>query len=168
MAYFIFDLDGTVICSRHRANTLPDGSLDLANWIENCTEEKILKDSLLPMARAMQALYTIGHNIVICTARTWTKHDSLFLEINGLRYHTLLHRLMHPDAHTIGDGQLKIDLLNDYFRGQGFSSPAEAKAIMYDDNLKVIAAMQSIGIKCYNADDCNRQMLGKMREKIAA
>ena len=35
----IFDLDGTTIDSSHRHATLPDGTLNLAKWIENSTPE---------------------------------------------------------------------------------------------------------------------------------
>ena len=64
----IFDLDGTVIDSSHRKATLPDGSLDLDHWIENCTPEKIAGDSLLPLAGYMRQVYP-HHEVLICTAR---------------------------------------------------------------------------------------------------
>ena len=47
---YIFDLDHTVIDSSHRQLTKADGSLDLAHWIANNTREKIMADSLLPLA----------------------------------------------------------------------------------------------------------------------
>ena len=47
---YIFDLDHTVIDSSHRQLTKADGSLDLAHWITNNTREKIMADSLLPLA----------------------------------------------------------------------------------------------------------------------
>lgn len=158
MAYFIFDLDGTVICSKHRQNTKPDGSLDLDHWMENCTREKILDDRLLPLSRSMRALYAIGHTIVICTARTWTQWDMLYLNLNGLPYHELLHRMQHPEWETVGDGKLKVDLLTDYFKAQGFNSVAEARPIMWDDNLKVIEALSAIGVHMYDATKANAEL----------
>ena len=51
---YIFDLDHTVIDSSHRQLTREDGSLDLDNWIENCTHEKIMQDRLLPLASSFK------------------------------------------------------------------------------------------------------------------
>ena len=56
------------------------------------------------------------------------------------------------------DASLKIRLLEEYFIGEGFNCAADAKAIMFDDNLKVIDAMVSIGIKCYNATKVNERL----------
>ena len=66
---YIFDLDGTVIDSSHRQNTLPDGSLDLAHWVENNTPEKILSDSLLPLAEKMRSVRSATDTVAVITAR---------------------------------------------------------------------------------------------------
>lgn len=157
MAYVIFDLDGTVINSDHRKATLPDGSLDLAHWFEHNVPEKILADSLLPLARIMRELSAAGHTIVICTARAIQAADKAFLAINSLPYDALLHREM---GNMEGDASLKVRLLETYFIGKGFDNAAQAKAIMFDDNYSVINAMIKIGITCYDAT--------KINERIAA
>lgn len=155
MAYVIFDLDGTVIDSTHRQATKADGSLDLDRWFANNTADKIMGDSLLPLAESMRALMAAGHKIVICTARAIQPADKLFLAINRLAYDALLHREI---GNMEGDASLKIRLLEEYFIGEGFKNAAEAKAIMFDDNLKVIDAMLSIGIHCYNATHVNARL----------
>ena len=155
MAYVIFDLDGTVIDSTHRQATKADGSLDLDHWFENNTHEKIMADSLLPLAKSMRALMAAGHKIVICTARAVQNADKLFLAINRLPYHALLHREI---GNMESDASLKIRLLEQYFIGEGFACAADAKPLMFDDNLKVIDAMVSIGIKCYDATIINRRL----------
>ncbi len=82
---YIFDLDHTVIDSSHRQLTREDGSLDLDNWIENCTREKIYADRLLPLARIMRKLIADdNHQVAICTARVLSKHDYDFLTDRGL------------------------------------------------------------------------------------
>ena len=82
---YIFDLDNTVIDSSHRQITRPGGSLDLDNWIENCTREKIYADRLLPLARIMRKLIADdNHQVAICTARVLSKHDYDFLVDRGL------------------------------------------------------------------------------------
>ena len=45
----IYDLDNTIIDSEHRQLSNDDGSINLEHWFENCTEEKINKDTLLPL-----------------------------------------------------------------------------------------------------------------------
>jgi hypothetical protein len=61
--HFIFDLDHTVIDSSHRQLTNADGSLDLAHWRENCTHEKIMADTLLPLARTMREALEHGSRL---------------------------------------------------------------------------------------------------------
>lgn len=155
MAYVIFDLDGTVIDSTHRQATKADGSLDLDHWFENNTTDKIMADSLLPLARSMRALKAVGHKILICTARAIQPADKLFLAVNRLPYDALLHREI---GNMESDASLKIRLLETYFIAEGFANAAQAKPIMFDDNLKVIDAMVSIGIKCYNATEINARL----------
>ena len=155
MAYVIFDLDGTVIDSTHRQATLADGSLDLDHWFEHNTPEKIMRDSLLPLADSMRAIMAAGHKIVVCTARAIQPADKLFLAVNRLAYDALLHREI---GNMESDASLKIRLLETYFIAEGFNNAAEAKAIMFDDNLKVIDAMRSIGIHCYDATKINRKI----------
>lgn len=155
MAYVIFDLDHTVIDSSHRQNTLPDGSLDLAHWLENNTHEKIMGDSLLPMANQMRNIYAAGHTVIICTARTPHPSNHIFLEKHELNHHVFLSR---GEGDMRGDAQLKIELLEEYFKGEGFTCAREANAIMFDDNLKVIAAMLEIGIVCFDAKKQNRRL----------
>jgi hypothetical protein len=155
MAYIIFDLDGTVIDSTHRQATKADGSLDLEHWFENNTPEKILRDSLLPLAGSMRALASAGHKIVICTARAIQPADKLFLALNRLPYDALLHREI---GNMESDASLKIRLLETYFIAQGFANAAQAKPICFDDNLKVIEGLTSIGIKCYDATQINKRL----------
>ena len=155
MAYVIFDLDGTVIDSTHRQATKADGSLDLDHWFANNTADKIMADSLLPLADSMKQLKAAGHTVIVCTARAIQPADKEFLAVNGLHYDAILHREI---GNMESDASLKIRLLEEYFIGKGFNSARDANAIMFDDNLKVIAAMISIGITCFNATKINERM----------
>lgn len=160
MAYVIFDLDGTVIDSEHRKAALPDGSLDLAHWFENNTPEKIALDGLLPLADSMRQIYKAGHTVIVCTARSietpeiQAAHDEFFAA-NNIPFHVFLNR---EPGNMEGDASLKVRLLNDYFVSEGFTCAREASAIMFDDNLKVIAAMIEIGITCFNAIKYNERL----------
>lgn len=166
MAYVIFDLDGTVIDSTHRQNTKADGSLDLDHWIEHNKPEMIARDSLLPLARVMRIIKNNGHKVIVCTARAFQQADVDFLNNNGLGFDVYLSRganIVNADGSiTIGDNrgdaQLKVELLNDYFKGLGYRSVADAKPMMFDDNLKVIDAMVKIGITTYDANIVNNRL----------
>jgi len=152
----VFDLDGTVICSQHRHLSKEDGSLDLEHWIENCTAEKIFADRLLPLARSMRAMHKAGHHVVICTARVMSEHDLAYLENNGLPYHGLLSR---SEGDRRADAEMKVCLLNKYLFDLGFASIREANCIMFDDNLKVLAAMAQQGVICINATKENARQV---------
>mgnify|MGYP000025344702 CR=1 FL=1 len=156
MAYVIFDLDGTVIDSRHRQATRADGSLDLDHWIARNKPELIMQDSLLPLARVMRIIKRNGHKVIVCTARSYQIADEEFLWANGLDYDVYLSRAAKGDMRD--DASLKVQLLNDYFIGLGFRSVEQAKPMMFDDNLKVIDAMIAIGVTCYDANYANARL----------
>ena len=173
MAYVIFDLDGTVIDSDHRYQSKADGTIDLQHWFDNATPEMTAKDRLLPLARAMRSIYAAGHTVIICTARCFQAADHKFLRDNNIPYHELFTRqgrFVARDSEEyatsfygfIGDGRsdeiIKAEQLETYFRSQGFPSAAAARPLMFDDNLKIIAHMNAIGIKCVNARSINRRL----------
>ena len=160
MPFVIFDLDGTVINSDHRKATKADGSLDLAHWFENNTPEKIALDTLLPLARIMRELHKAGNTIIVCTARSidtpeiQRAHDQFFID-NDLPYHVFLGR---ESGNMESHASLKVRLLNDYFKREGFENTREAGAIMFDDNFSVINALTKIGVKCYDAVTINKRI----------
>jgi len=157
MKTFIFDLDHTVIDSSHRQITLADGSLDLNNWIENCTKEKIMADKLLPLANHWRALALGSRNeIVVCTARVMSKHDHAFLAAHGLDADAVLSRAIGDRS---GDADLKERLLRQYASDTGRSwARFSRSACIYDDNQNVLSRLASIGIACYNAISLNKTM----------
>ena len=157
MKTFIFDLDHTVIDSSHRQITLADGSLDLNNWIENCTKEKIMADKLLPLADHWRALALGSRNeIVVCTARVMGKHDHAFLATHGLDADAVLSRAMGDRS---GDADLKERLLRQYASDTGRSwARFSRNACIYDDNQNVLSRLASIGIAVYNAISLNKTL----------
>ena len=151
----IFDLDHTVIDSSHRQLTKPDGSLDLEHWLENCTPEKIMADTLLPLANVMRRYYNEGHTIVVCTARSGhCKVDKHFLALNDLHYD---HWLSRGDSQE-GDAALKTRLLTDWGKAQGLPDDWRRGAMMFDDNLAVIQKMFDDKLMCFNAIKYNRRL----------
>lgn len=157
MKTFIFDLDHTIIDSSHRQITLSDGSLDLNNWIENCTKEKIMADKLLPLAKLWRTKQPFSQNeIVVCTARVMGVHDYAFLAAHGLDADAILSR---PLGDRSGDADLKERLLRQYARDTGRSwARFSRSACIYDDNQNVLSRLASIGIAVYNAISLNAQL----------
>ena len=173
MAYVIFDLDGTVINSDHRHSTKADGSIDLKHWFDNAKPEKIAADTLLPLARSMQAIKAAGHFVIVCTSRCFQAADHQYLADNGLVHDVLFSRpgyFVGPDSWEyensyhgfVGDDRsdeiIKAEQLETFFRGRGFHCAADANALMFDDNLRVIDKMNAIGITCLNAKNVNARM----------
>ena len=156
---YIFDLDHTVIDSSHRQLTRADGTLDLDNWIANCTAEKINQDKLLPLARLMRSAYSNGHHVVICTARVLSIHDHRFLANHKLRSDYILSRALGDNR---GDAEMKRDLLINYFASKNIPLARWTRnAVFYDDNDAVLSMARDLGITAKNAIQINASMGAK-------
>jgi hypothetical protein len=157
--FIIFDLDHTVVCSRHRQATLPCGSLNLAHWVENNTPEKIMRDSLLPLAAQWRKIAKKrSAEIVVCTARVMTAPDFEFLAKNRLIADYILHR---QDGDRSPDYLLKERLLTSLAARKGYSLSMLAKrSIMFDDNQSVISHLSGLGFTVHDAVKVNRQLAG--------
>lgn len=155
MAYVIFDLDGTVICSQHRQLSKPDGSLDLAHWRENCTPENIAADKVLPLARAMRRMHEAGHTIIVLTARIMQDADFRFLANNDLPFHVALHRDACDER---ADAEMKVAHLEEYLTAHTGKGIRENNVVMFEDNLSVIDAMMKHDVMCFDANRANVKM----------
>ena len=143
---YIFDLDMTVIDSSHRKVSLPDGSIDLLHWKENCTPEKIFKDEVMPLATFMREAYR-HHRVVICTARELSAFDIMYLRANNLPYDMILHRGKNDHR---PDGKLKSDLISDFLF---MYSVEPSDCVFFEDNLSVHEAMKPLGILTIHPED---------------
>jgi len=159
----IFDLDDTVVSTKHRYRNKPCGNIDLDFWFANSTPEMIALDTLLPLAAIWRRYFAEGYEVVVCTARDFSDNPKVptknigkvyerFLADNGLQYHALLHRTMAGDDHlTLGDGDLKTRLLNDWAERTGKPHNWRERAVMFDDNRKVIEKMTADKLHCIDA-----------------
>ena len=136
----IFDLDGTIIDSSHRQATLPDGTLNLAHWLENATPEKIFEDKVLPLAQQVRKRQKRGDFVMVCTARTMSEADFEFLMNEGINPHKIISR---PHGNQEPDGQLKAKQLKQFFNLKQFQ---KASKIMFDDAASVRSSLRKIGI----------------------
>lgn len=147
----IFDLDGTVIDSSHRANFLPDGSLNLADWIENNKPAKILEDSELPLANLWRGLIAGGMTIAICTARFMQDADHLWLRERGLFANVIFSR---PLGCRDADHDLKREQLSAWINAEGFE-----RVTMYDDNKNVRETISQLGVVCIDPIGYNNSLV---------
>ena len=151
---YIFDLDGTVIDSSHRQNTRPDGSLDLAHWIENNTVDKILADSLLPLAEKMREVRS--DTVAVITARVIQDADLAFLKRHNLIFDYLFSR---AQGNSSPDDLLKRRAILRLAAKMNKSIAWMRKnAVFFDDNLAVLDIMASMGIKTINATLANERL----------
>jgi len=150
---YIFDLDHTLICSKHRTLTRADGSLNLAAWVENCTREKIFADSLLPLADYALDLISQGYEVIACTARVLSTHDRDFFAAHGLHFCRILSR---PHGDTRPDWQLKGDLFRQDAATLGLDFAAYAyDSIFFDDNDAVLQHAAELGIIAFQSKGLN-------------
>lgn len=125
----VYDLDGVLVDTSHRYRNKPDGSIDLAYWFENRTEEKIAQDKLLPLAKqyiadcANPEIYT-----VICTARLYHALDIGFI-VGRLGKPDKL--IMRPEGNQERDAILKRRQLQRIFNLRQFQN---LQRRFWDDN----------------------------------
>ena len=152
----IFDLDETLIDSKHRTPNHPDGTLDLENYFKNRTRDNIFRDTLLPLADYFKKLDRSENYIVICTARTDSLDDRDYLAAKGLMAHKYYFRNPANDERTRKDYDLKARKIN---KLRGLRQFANLPVIMFDDAGPVIKKMREIGVTCLNAIKVNERLV---------
>lgn len=148
----IYDLDGTIIDSSHRAKHI-DGKLDLEHWKANNTKENIFADDLLPLYWQLRQDWLDGHHIVLCTAREIGKYDKEYLQLMNIPYNTLISR---PVGNTLPDSELKKKRLSRFFN---LKWTWGREKIFYDDNQKNLADVSLLGVEPRYAPNFNSGIL---------
>lgn len=153
-----FDLDGTLINSSHRQLKLPDGSLDLNHWRENCTRDKIQRDKLLPLKTLYYSLQRVNTAaLVICTARVITEHDLEYLFHHHLVCDGLLSRSSNDNR---PDGELKKALILEYCARNKIPIRWLKNCVIYDDNASVRHTLaDSFGIETVDPIPLNKRAM---------
>ena len=149
----IFDLDGTTIDSSHRQVTLPNGNLDIANWLENSTPSKIYADKVLPLSLQIRRRQKKGDYTIVHTARNMTYADYEFLMENGICPDKIISR---PKGNMVADGVLKRKQLSSLFNLKPFK---QARKVMFDDNLEVKKEVSKIGVQVFNPTKLNERLV---------
>ena len=131
----IYDMDGTIVCSLHRYQTIGD-KIDLQYWRDN--EYRAMGDSLLPLAE--QYKKDLADNdtfVIIATARVLHNPDMEFIrDILGMPNHIISRK----DGDSRSGGLLKILGLKKLFSLKQFAT-AKKNAVFYEDNTSYLKAV---------------------------
>ena len=146
----IYDLDGTIIDSSHRATHDEFGQIDLNGWKEKSTKDFIFQDSLLPLYTQLVADYKNGDMIIICTAREFSKWDWEFLHFHNIYFDRVISR---PTGNITTDWKLKQNQLRYLFTLPQYR---DKQKIFYDDNGANLFALADLGATIVDAKRVNR------------
>ena len=148
----IYDLDGTIINSSHRAKYDENGILDLEHWKRNSTKENIFRDELLPLYWQLRADYENGNIVVICTSRELGKHDLEFIHSMGIYYDYIYSR---PKDNPTKDEILKNAQLSHFCYFKEFRNLLK---LFYYDNIENLRQIRKMGnVDCVNAKSWNNR-----------
>lgn len=152
----IFDLDDTVLSSKHRQKYFDNGDLDLNHWREFSTYENIMQDKTLPLANVWREMYNKGFKIIVLTARVMGAADFHVLEKHGLKYHKMLSRNGISTQHfNLTDSLYKLRHVK--------KAKIDVKtSIMFDDNAKVKSVLREHGLKVLCAHKINKKLTNKV------
>ena len=133
----IWDMDGTLVDSRHRYRTIVDENgtrIDLDYWREN--EYRAMDDGLLPMFEQYRAdLKDENCYVIIATARVMNAPDWQFVnEILGMPDYFI----SRPNGSDISGKLLKINGLAKFFNLVTFKN---AEFVFYEDNISYLKAV---------------------------
>jgi hypothetical protein len=163
MKNHIFDLDGTIICSKHRQKLKPNGDLDLEDWKANSARyHKVMSDTLLPLSRLWRAIQ-VSTPPAICTSRVITHLEFDFLEKHGLQYNSFMHRDFND---WTGDAEYKVKHIRRHLDETGWEA---SQTTLYDDHPEVRAAVKrELGLKIFNPVPFNTRAATKPELRLVS
>jgi len=152
--YVIFDLDATVIDSSHRQITLPDGSLDLRAWKKNSTYDKVMRDSLLPLANHWKRIQEKKNVfIAVLTARVMADADYDYLRFKRLKADKIMSRAFfdHRPDHIMKRQKILTFLFDNNIKNW-------SDVTFYDDNKNVLEMLLDLGINAKDSLKINKEL----------
>ena len=139
----VFDLDGTVIDSSHRALTNENGGINIENWRTH-TREQILNDSELPLISYMRdCIKNPSVRVWVCTSRNLSRADYDLLDNLGIRGADII--LSRDKNDNREDVPYKIAKI----RGKlNLPSVRKRERVFFDDRADIRQAMARLGFTC--------------------
>ena len=139
----VFDLDGTVLDSSHRALLNEQGGINIEEWRTH-TREQILNDSELPLISYMRdCISNPSVRVWICTSRNLSRADYELLENLGIRGADLI--LSRDRNDNREDVAYKIAKI----RGKlNLPSVRKRERVFFDDRADIRQAMGKLGFVC--------------------
>lgn len=147
---YIFDLDGTIIDSSHRAEHDSQGFINLELWKEKSTKDYIFQDSLLPLYAKLQQVYKNGDMVILCTARELNKWDWEYIHFHNIYYDRVISR---PVGVTTQDDELKKTQCQYLFNLPCYK---ESEKWFFDDNWSNLYALADLGAVVSHAHQWNK------------
>lgn len=141
----IYDLDGTVIDSSHRATHDENGNIDLSDWKAKSTKDLIFQDRLMPLYCQLQEDYKNGDMVIICTARELSKWDYEYIYFHNIYFDRIISR---PKGNDTSDSTLKKSQLRYLFNLPQYRNILK---VFYDDNPSNLSAIGSLGATVIDA-----------------
>ena len=136
----VFDLDGTVIDSSHRALINERGGINIEEWRTH-TREQILNDSELPLAQFMRDCIADSNiRVWICTSRNLAEPDMELLEKLGIRGADLI--LSRDKKDNREDVSYKLAKIK---KRINLPSVKTRERIFFDDRADIRQAMRKLG-----------------------
>jgi hydroxymethylpyrimidine pyrophosphatase-like HAD family hydrolase len=147
---YIFDLDGTIIDSSHRATHDEEGNIDLKGWKEKSTKDYIFQDSLLPLYAKLQEVYKNGDMVILCTARELGKWDYEYINMHNIYYDRIISR---PKGNQTKDHILKKNQCRYLFTLPQYR---DIEKWFFDDNWSNLEALAELGAVVSDARQWNK------------
>jgi hydroxymethylpyrimidine pyrophosphatase-like HAD family hydrolase len=147
---YIFDLDGTIIDSSHRATHDINGNIDLNGWKEKSTKDFIFQDSLLPLYAKLQEVYKNGDMVILCTARELGKWDYEYINMHNIYYDRIISR---PKGNQTKDHILKKNQCRYLFTLPQYRN---IEKWFFDDNWSNLEALAELGAVVSDARQWNK------------
>tara|TARA_Y100000996_G_scaffold389080_1_gene349193 strand:- start:208 stop:672 length:465 start_codon:yes stop_codon:yes gene_type:complete len=139
----VFDLDGTVLDSSHRALINEQGGINIENWRTH-TREQILGDVELPLAQFMRdCIADKNIRVWICTSRNLAEPDMELLEKLGIRGADLI--LSRDKKDNREDVSYKLAKIK---KRINLPSVKQREKIFFDDRADIRQAMSGLGFIC--------------------
>ena len=140
----IWDLDDTLVCTRHRLHYIQCTKPDWMKFHEMMKEDTVIE----PAKLVYQALYRLGVMPIICTARPEAVREPTkeFLQGNGLSYYSMFMRANGDNRSSV---EVKAEMLNEIKRQQ------YNVLMAFEDHPEVVDMYRQRGITCWAADPIN-------------